>query len=562
MKIIKNIMVEMQDGIKLATDLYIQDPDLSYPVLVNRTPYNKDLVDLKKEVEAYVEAGYAVVIQDVRGRYHSEGLFEAHQREIEDGRDCFQWLIRQSWCNGKIGTFGKSYHGGTQYFSAMNDPEGLKAMVPVVCFDDMFNGCCYQDGAKVLHDLRWTVANIVPDIMERARNNGEEVVEEIPEVYHCLDDIPVATDPAVQKYGKYYIDWITHDTDDDFWKRISFKRNYDQIKVPAMNVSGWYDIFVPSTINNYKGMRKYGGSKEAREYTRLIMGPWSHVNFTGKMNGFDFGKDAHEDSFGLLKQEINWYNHFLKGEKLELDVNKPVNVFLMGKNKWLYEEDWPLADTKYIPYYFHSNGKAHQTHSELNRLPPQKEETDLITYDPFDPTPTIGGGVILPGENAIGPRDQREVEERKDVLVFETESLEEELTIVGNISADLYVSSDCLDSDLTVKVCDVFPDGVSMLLCDGILRLRYRDSFEKPELLVPDQIYKVKVNVQAIANTFLKGHKVRVSIASCNFPRFNRNSNSGKKIAFDQKEDYRVAHNTIYHDQDHPSCIILPVVER
>ena len=565
MKIEKNVMVSMKDNIKLATDIYLpnSEEEKSFPSLVNRTPYNKDYVENSKEIKAYVDAGYAVVVQDVRGRYHSEGIFVPYEYETEDGLELFKWVRKQKWCNGKLGTFGVSYHGGTQWLPATKNPEGLKAMVPVITFDDFYSGSAYYDGAKILHDLRWTVANIIPDIMERAKNSRIKVTVEPPDVYNCLEKIPLASDEAVKLYGKYYLDWMKHNTYDDYWKKMSPKEHYKDITVPTLNISGWYDIFVPSTLNNYMGMKKNGGSEIARKNTFLIMGPWSHLNFSGKINEFDFGPDASEDAINLLLIKIAWYDYWLKDKPRKYFLKKPVKIFVMGENRWRDEDDWPLPNTKYISYYLHSEGNANIKNGFLSKEKSQKAlSSDHFVYDPMNPVPTLGGQVILPGEGAIGPRDQTKVEQRDDVLVYETDILKEDLTVIGPLNAKLFISSDCKDTDFTVKLTDVDEKNISRILSDGILRVRYRNSLEKTELIEPGKIYEIIVNTSATANTFLKGHRIRISVSSCNFPRFNRNSNSGGDIMFEEASTYKKANNTIYHDLNHASCIILPIIPK
>lgn len=501
------------------------------------------------------------MIQDVRGRYHSEGLFNPHHQEIDDCADFHDWLIRQPWFNGHIGTFGRSYHAGTQWYFAVSEPKELDAMVPEVSFDDEFSGSGYQNGAKVLHDLRWTVASIIPDIMRRAREAGETVELEEPEVYHCLERIPLASEPAVEKYARYYVDWMKHSTYDDFWKKIAPKEYYDIIRVPVLNISGWYNIFISATFRNYLGMKEKGGSDIARNNSRVLIGPWTHTDFSGKLNGVDYGPEGSAEAINLNGIKVARYDHWLKGLPRKDDPEKPVSIFVMGENKWRHESSWPLDGTEFIPYYFHSAGDASIVNGILSVEVPENEKEDIFVYDPFDPVPTVGGQVILPGEGAIGPRDQREAEGRKDVLVYETPVLQEAVSVIGPLKAKLFISSDCPDTDFTVKLTDVFPDGESRLLSDGILRVRYRDSDEKTELIEPGKIYEITVDVMDTANTFLPGHKIRVSVSSSNFPRFNRNSNSGGDIAFETKDSYVKAVNTVFHDADHPSCILLPVVK-
>lgn len=280
------------------------------------------------------------------------------------------------------------------------------------------------------------------------------------------------------------------------------------------------------------------------------------------MNEFDFGSEASENAIDLLGIKIAWYDFWLKNKPRKYLLNKHVKIFVMGENKWREEDDWPLPNTNYISYYFHSEGNANIKNGLLSIEKPTEENSDKFTFDPLNPVPTVGGQVILPGEGAIGPRDQTKVEERDDVLVYETDILKDDITIIGPLTTKLFISSDCKDTDFTAKLTDVDENNVSKLLSDGILRMRYRNSLEKTELIEPGKIYEININVGATANTFLKGHKIRVSISSCNFPRFNRNSNSGGDIMFEEVSSYQKANNVVLHDSSHPSCIILPIINK
>lgn len=266
----KNVMVPTRDGTLLATDLYRPETEGPLPVLAARTPYNKDYMADRAErmtaLQSFVEAGYVVVTQDVRGRFSSEGDFYPYKYDTDDGLDLFEWILKQAWCDGNIGTFGGSYLGGTQWLPAGKNPRSLKAMVPEVTFDNMYEGCAYQGGAKVMHDLLWAAGSIVPEVMRRAQARGEDLTGiELPEVARVLTTLPVADHPAIHKYGSFYHEWLAHDTMSEYWSAISPNANYQNITVPAFNISGWYDIFVPSTLKNFTGMKKTGGSKQARD---------------------------------------------------------------------------------------------------------------------------------------------------------------------------------------------------------------------------------------------------------------------------------------------------------
>jgi putative CocE/NonD family hydrolase len=419
--------------------------------------------------------------------------------------------------------------------------------VPEVTFDDLYFGCMYQGGAKVLHDLRWTVADIIPEAARRAVGAGKEKME-LPDVDDVLRELPMAAHPAVKRFGSFYHEWLEHPTMGEFWRQYSPNSGYGGITAPALNISGWYDIFVPSTLNNYMEMKKRGGSEIARGNQRLIMGPWSHMNFTGVFPEMSYGDNASAKAIDLTQIKIDWYDRWLKG--IPKADEPPVRIFVMGINEWRYEQDWPLPDTEYCPWYLHSKGAANTLGGDgwLSGEKPEKtgsEKADSYIFDPMDPVPTIGGQVILPGENAIGPRDQSEAEKHGDVLVYSTPVLEKAVEVTGNIRLKLFASSDALDTDFTAKLVDVFPEGRAMILTEGILRARYHESFEMPKLLVPGEIYEFTVEMGATSNVFLPGHCLRLEVSSSNFPKFNRNSNTGGNIAEESTGQYMPARNTV-----------------
>ncbi len=562
MYIEKNLMVPMEDGIRLATDVYRPEAEGRYPVLVARTPYDKS--GMAAGVAPYAEAGYIVVVQDVRGRFASEGDFLPYAHEADDGNSLMTWIFSRNWCDGNIGTFGGSYLGGTQWLLAKNDPPGLKTMIPEITFDDLYAGCMYQGGAKVLHDLRWTVASIIPEGARRACEAGGAADPDLPEVETALHEIPLATHPAFEKYGAYYRQWLAHYVMSEYWARHSPNAAYQSVMVPALHISGWYDIFVPSTLKNYAGMKERGGSEQARRHQRLIMGPWTHMNFSGEFPEISYGEASSDAAVGLTQIKIDWFDRWLKAEGKQASDALPVKIFVMGANTWRDEADWPLPDTQYRSLYLHSKGSANTLHGDgwLSEEKPGDEPSDSYVYDPMNPCPTMGGQVILPGENAMGPRDQREAEERGDVLVYSTPAFETPVEVTGSVQLKLFVSSDCLDTDFTAKISDVFPDGRSMLLSDGILRARYRESFETLRLLKPGEICELTIEIGATSNLFLSGHHLRLDISSSNFPKYNRNSNTGGEIARETAEKYKTALNRVFHDAERTSRLILPVINR
>jgi putative CocE/NonD family hydrolase len=439
-------------------------------------------------------------------------------------------------------------------------------MAPSIAASDSYDGCSYQGGAKVLHDLRWVVANIVPAEMARRAARGEPLLEsDTPlDVDGAFTELPLATHPFIREYASFYLDWLAHPTPDDYWLPASLRAGYAQITVPALNISGWYDIFLWSTFQNYTGMQQRGGSEVARRNQRVIIGPWTHGNFTGSFPEREFGPSASAAAIDLTGIQLRWFDRWLMGADSGIDRESPVMIFVMGADEWRTEADWPLPDTRYCPYYLHSGGQANTLHGDgvLSLEAPGDEASDVYLYNPLRPVPTIGGQVILPGGNAMGPRDQREVELRDDVLVYSTPVLEQAVAVIGPIELRLFVSSSARDTDFTGKLVDVYPDGRAMILTEGILRARYRNSFDTPEQLEPDAVYELCLDLWATANVFLPGHRIRLEVSSSNFPRFDRNSNTGGVIASESAEQYRTAVNRIFHDAAHPSHLLLPIIER
>lgn len=560
----RNVMVPMRDGVKLATDIYRIEGAKPAPVLVARTPYGKNdlwFADWKR----YVKAGYVLVCQDVRGRYASEGDFRPHFNETADGVDCFAWVVAQPWCDGNIGTFGGSYLGGTQWLPARENPAPLKAMVPEITFSDMYEGNTHPGGVKVLHDLRWA-AGIVHDVVRRKRDAGETVPQtsELPDVTTVLDALPVGGHLMIARYAPFYREWLDHPEAGAYWDSISPSNGYRNITVPALNISGWYDIFIWGTLQNYRGMKENGGSEIARNNQKLIIGPWVHTSaYSGKFPERDFGLGA--DSLDLDEIRLRWYDRWLKDIDNGIDKEDPVMIFVMGIDKWRTEKDWPLSDTRYEEFYLHSDGHANTSggNGTLSLSKQAGEEpADIYVYDPMNPVPSIGGQVILPGANTAGPRDQQEVERREDVLVYSTPILEKPVEVTGNVSLRLFVSSNAPDTDLSAKLVDVFPDGRAMILTNGILRARYRNGFDRYELMEKGHVYELDINLLATSNVFLPGHRIRLEISSSNYPQFARNSNTGGCIADEEAEAYRKATNRIHHTAEYPSRLILPIIER
>jgi len=553
----RGVSAKMRDGVTLHADIYRPKAEGKFPLLLQRTPYNKD-----GSVEFGVKAaarGYVAIIQDVRGRFSSEGEWYTFKHEGEDGYDTVEWAAALPYSNGKVGMFGGSYVGATQMLAAMAQPPHLAGIFPVVTASNYHDGWTYQGGAfEQWFGESWTSG--------LAENTLQRRVEKNTNAMSWIKTIPLASYPLLEPgtaegLAPYFLDWLQHPTYDNYWKTWSIEDHYAQIQVPAYHMGGWYDIFMGGTLRNYGAIKAGAGSEAARRGQRLMIGPWYHGPFNGKTGDVDFGPESRiEESDDLI---LRWYDYLLKGIPNGMEKEKPVKIFVMGKNVWRDEDDWPLARAKSTRFYLHSRGKANTSTGDgaLNTTAPRPEASDVFTYDPADPVPTRGGGLCCDNEHlASGAFDQRPNEQRSDVLVFSSPILQEEMEVTGPISVELYASSSAVDTDFTAKLIDVRPDGYAQNLTDGILRARYRNSQEKPELLEPGHIYKFTIDLWATSNVFLAGHRLRLEVSSSNFPRFDRNLNTAEDP--ERGTRWVKASNTIYHDGKHPSVVVLPVVAR
>jgi uncharacterized protein len=564
------LMVPTRDGVRLATDVYRPDIARPAPALLARTPYDKTRAvsggDVDLDILRAVRAGYVVVMQDTRGRFASEGSFDAFAQEADDGLDAIAWIAAQPWSSGVVGTFGKSYLGSTQWLPAREQPPALRAMAPAMTPSDIYEGNTYQGGVNVLHGLRWAASLAASDEARRRMRHGSALPDEWErdlDFEAALNHLPLDDHPAYHELAPFWPQWLAHPSDGPFWRAMSPNAAYERITVPALNIGGWYDIQLGSAIENYTGMRQRGGSSLARQGQRLLIGPWTHTNLTGSFPEREFGPAAGSDAIDLDGLQLRWFDRWLKGEDNGVDTEPPVTIFVMGADTWRSELDWPLPDTSYCAYYLHSAGVANTLNGNgtLSTDAPGAEPSDVFLYNPLRPVPTVGGQVLLPGANSAGPRDQRLVEIRDDVLVYSTPVLDTATRVVGPVELRVFVTSSAPDTDFTGKLVDVHPDGRAMNLTDGIIRTRYRSSRQHPELMTPGKIYEVRIDLWATANVFLPGHRIRLEVSSSNFPRFGRNSNTGGNIANERAEQYQPAVNRVLHDAEHPSRLILPIID-
>jgi putative CocE/NonD family hydrolase len=574
----KNLKVRMRDGVELATDVYRPDTREPVPVLVQRLPYNKELtalVNFACDVSRAVQAGYAVVVQDTRGRFASGGEFHPFFDEATDGADTIAWAASQPWSTGKVGMVGGSYFGATQWLAATQSPPALQAIAPYVTAADYHEGWAYQGGAFELgFNLSWTLPFLALGELLRRMETGRATAEDLSALIQAIDRnnelywrLPLTDMPPLAGLAPYYFEWLAHPNYDDYWRSIAPREYYERITVPALNIGGWYDLFLGGTLANYRGMKERGGSTLARQQQRLIVGPWAHGVSGGAFAERLYGFMASTDIFDLTGVQLRWFDHWLKGIDNGVERDRPVRLFVMGANIWREEDDWPLPDTNFTAYYLHSGGHANSLSGDglLSTARPGDEPEDVYLYDPRNPVPTVGGQTFLPGlfvgANA-GPRDQRVVETRHDVLCYTTEPLERPVEVTGPVQLILYASSSALDTDFTGKLVDVAPDGRAEILTEGILRARYRDSLSNPAPLQPGRIYELRLDLWATANVFAAGHRIRLDVSSSNFPRFDRNTNTGGTIATEGADALVQAVNRVYHDRAHPSHVLLPIVER
>jgi uncharacterized protein len=533
--------VEMRDGVRLSANVFRPDAVGRFPALLRRTPYGNGGTG-NSTGHFYAARGYAVVTQDCRGMFESEGTFDATRTEGEDGYDTQMWLGAQPWCNGRIGTFGGSYVGFTQWISA---PEGcpyLLAMFPVVAYADQYDMSHCGGSFRVRSESLWSMEMSRPDSIDR-----KHVGEDMHQVLLSLPQID--QDRMLGWRVPYLRDWLSHPTRDKYWGKSSIYGRYHKITAAAFNVGGWFDICFSGTIRNFTSMTGDDISPEVRARQKILIGPWVHdISQDGKVGALDFGKESVID---FQRLQLEWFDYYLKDIKTPIINEPPVKIFVMGANIWRAENEWPLKRTRYVEYYLDSGGKANtrQGDGSLSVEAAIKSPPDRFTYDPSDPVPST----------PMAPTDQREIEQRHDVLVYTTQPLDKELEVTGPLKVVLHAASSALNTDFTAKLVEVYPDGRAIKLADGIIRASFRNGPENPQNITPGEIYRYEIDLWSTSNLFRKGHRIRVDISSSSFPRFDRNLNTGNDYATDTT--LLKADQTIYHSSKYPSCIVLPVID-
>jgi putative CocE/NonD family hydrolase len=563
----RNVEMKTRDGVTLRADIYRPGADGTFPVLLQRTPYNKD--NAANFGRTAAARGYIVVVQDVRGRYSSDGEWYTFKHETDDGYDTVEWAAALPHSNGKVGMFGGSYVGATQMLAAIGHPPHLAGICPVVTASNYHENWTYQGGAfEQWFNESWT-SGLAQNTLNReisAATNARMGNSVLPMKNYPLFNLQI--DPgapaATAKLAPYFLDWLDHPLYDGYWKQWSIEENYQNIQVPALTIAAWYDIFQGGSLRNFVGLKARAGTEAARNSQYLIVAIGGHSGWKRTVGAVDFGPEAPFDENAVT---LDWYDFLFKGKQNEFATEKPVKLFVMGENKWRHEDTWPLERAKPTAYFLRSAGKANSASgdgalsTELSLAAAGHEAADSYVYDPANPVPTVGGPLCCDGDHlAAGPRDQQEVEKRQDVLIYSTPPLDQDLEVTGPVSLDLFAKSSAVDTDFTAKLVDVWPNGFAQNLTEGILRARFRESRSAATPIVPGKVFEYKIDMWSTSNVFLKGHRIRVEVSSSNFPRFDRNLNTGKDASTDT--NFVKATNTVLHDREHPSALVLPVVPR
>jgi len=555
-----NVRVPMRDGVTLSADIYRPDAAGRFPTLLWRTPYSNNTPVAVEQSKWFASRGYVVVQQDVRGKYDSDGEAYTFRHEADDGYDTDEWIGQQAWSNGRIGLMGGSYVGYTQITQAIRGSRFVTAMAASVTTSDIYNNWIYVDGA-LFYGFAYPWGAISMD--------GH--VQQYTQAYdwpNAFTHLPVATsDAAASHVNRPYRDWVAHPTRDAYWKNISFEDEVHKIAVPFLEIDGWYDIFVRGALHDDAAIRAKG-SELARKGKRLMIGPWAHGTGVQNINppgpnstdrSIDFGEAAQID---LRNVYLRWNDYWLKGIDNGVASEPPIKLFVMGENYWRYEQEWPLARTRFTKYYLQSGGRANTLdgNGTLETSPPRGAASDAFTYDPASPVPTLGGNTCCSAV-PFGPWDQRKAEARDDVLVYTTPPLTEAVEVTGPLTMTLHAATTARDTDWTAKLVDVHPNGYAQNIQDGIVRARYRNAIGRAgTLLEPGRVYEYAIDMWATSNVFLAGHRIRVEISSSNFPRFDRNLNTGEDPSAAVRMEK--AQQTVYHSAQYPSHIVLPIIPR
>ena len=570
-KIDINVPTKMRDGIILYADVYRPERQGQYPAILTRLPYNKNVEFPKAsgymDPIAYVRAGYAVVIQDVRGTGASEGQAFFWRQELEDSYDSVEFIAAQPWCDGNIGMYGYSYFGYTQWTAAVTQPPHLKTICPgfTNTVPHAFPFSIKGDKLRLKIHLSWSLIISTLGLL-RSRKSADMIKTQKDNLTYLRDHfeeqswfLPIKDSPAIRTIDDLgmtpgFSDLISHVDGAQFWEQIGGPLPLEKVKVPVFHVVGWYDVdMLPAVINSYLTLNRYGAFEGSQLKQKLLVGPWVHSSdMLNKVGELDFGQNSSGAVADITGMHIRWFDHWLKGVNNGVRDEAPIRIFVMGSNKWRDENEWPLARTKYMEYYFHSGGQANSRFGDgvLSEELPGDEQPDNYLYDPRNP--------VMSNEMGAGAFDQQEIEKRPDVLVYTSEPLKSDLEVTGPIQIKIWASSSAVDTDFTGKLVDVWPNGKAYNICEGIIRTGYKQS-ERPKPLKPGGVGQYVIDMGATSNVFKAGHCIRVEISSSDFPHWERNLNTGHPIG--QDATINSAMQTIHHTSQLSSHIVLPIIK-
>jgi putative CocE/NonD family hydrolase len=565
----RRVETTMRDGTILRGDVYRPAEEGAHPALVLRTPYNRadpTVHTVMFDVLRAVAAGYAVVVQDTRGRYESEGRFVPFQTEGPDGYDTIEWTAAQPWASGRIGMVGTSYSAYAQWLAAIESPPHLCAIAPRMAPDGAHTNWVYQGGAfQTGFNTSWVLGSLALDELARADRSDTDRVSARRTLTSTLDGIgdhfqeraDIAHALGAAGVGAYHAGWREHPPWDPFWDQVSITGHRPNVTVPALSIGGWYDVFLQGTLTNFVDGRGRCGTPEARSGQRLLVGPWLHgfPHLANPVGNADFGFASLGAVIDVTGRTLRFLDEWVRGAPPAADAR--VTVFVMGANEWREFDDWPPAGAVPTPLYLHSTGHAGSSTGDgvLSREPPGNQPRDTFVYDPTAPVQTVGGGLCCsPVALRQGAFDQRGVETRSDVLVYTTPELEHSLTAVGPVTVELHAASSARDTDFTAKLVDVFPDGYARNVTDGILRVSSRGA-DGSAWLDPGRAERLVIDLAGTAHVFHAGHRIRLEVSSSNYPRFEPNPNTG-----DSPSPPVRAVQEILHDAGHASALLLSII--
>jgi putative CocE/NonD family hydrolase len=573
-----DVPARMRDGTTLRANIYRPAGEGQWPVLLTRLPYGKDLPLAASILDPAQAArrGYVVIVQDTRGRFTSEGEWVPMANEAQDGVDTIAWAAGLPYSNGQVGMYGASYFGFTQWSAAVEQPAALKTMIPLFTWNDPFNGVIFRGGALELGLMaHWQLQMGMDVLMRRHRDNPQALGQALALWTAELDalgkvgywSLPLKDFKPLkaQEIAPSFFQAIEQPMQRAAAAYMDISGKHDRVGIPTFNGGGWYDIFLQDTLDHFTAMRQRGATPQARQ-SKLLVGPWAHTSqgtLVGEQN-FGFASTAAFINLQMdfMTYQLRWFDYWLKGIENGIAQEAPIKIFVMGANVWRDEQEWPLARAVETRYYLHSQGHANSRNGDglLSLEPPEDESADRYTYDPKQPVITCGGALLMAPEYPAGPFDQRSNESRNDVLVYTSTPLSQDLEVTGPIKVHLWAASSAPDTDFVARLVDVHPDGYAQNLTDGIVRARYRHAPRGGEasLIEPGRPYEYEIDLWSTSNVFKAGHRIRLEITSSNFPRWDRNPNTGQPLG--ASSEMVPAQQTILHNREHPSYVVLPVV--